>query len=204
MAAIPALAGNAYAQPRPYHEVQNWAKLPAGRAWGHVIGVDVDSHDNVWVFDRCGGLDCVGSSLAPLLEFDPSGKLLKSLGAGMFLFPTGLFVDKNDHDNVWVTERSGQDGRGCQVTKLSPNGKVLLKLGKAGVCKEGPDSFNAPENVVVASNGDIFVADGALGPAHEHATPESLTLMNSLSPARGHTSRIVKFSKDGKFLKNLG
>jgi hypothetical protein len=204
IALIVAPAGSAYAQDRPYHEVPNWAQLPTGRAWGHVIGIEVDSHDNVWAFDRCGGLDCVGSDLAPLLEFDPSGKLLKSLGAGMFLFPTGLFIDKNDHDNIWVTERSGQNGRGCQVVKLSPNGKVLLRLGKAGVCQEGQDSFNAPENVVVAPNGDIFVADGSLGPAHEHGTPETLTSMYALSPTRGRTLRIVKFSKDGKFIKAWG
>ena len=44
--------------------------------------------------------------------------------------------------------------------ELSPDGKVLLQLGKAGVAGDGPDTFNQPSGVVVAANGDIFVADG--------------------------------------------
>ena len=43
--------------------------------------------------------------------------------------------------------------------KFSPEGKVLLTLGKARPGQR-PDEFNAPSAVVVAPNGDIFVADG--------------------------------------------
>src|SRR6266481_3754016 len=77
-------------QPNPYRTVENWAKLPAGRTWGSAAGVDVDGHGNIWVAERCGANTCEGSNLAPILEFDSSGKLLKSFGAGMFLFPHGL------------------------------------------------------------------------------------------------------------------
>jgi streptogramin lyase len=181
-AAVMAVASNEpNAQPNPYRTVSDWAKLPEGRTWGSTAGVDVDSHDHIWVAERCGANSCAGSNLAPILEFDTSGKLLKSFGAGMFVFPHGIYADKDG--NVWVTDGQGKDGKGHQVFKFSPDGKVLLTLGKAGVPGNGPDTFNMPSDVVVAPNGDIFVADGHGGESN---------------------SRIVKFSKDGKFIKTWG
>jgi sugar lactone lactonase YvrE len=81
----------------------------------------------------------------------------------------------------------GKHGKGHQVFKFSPDGKVLMTLGKAGVPGNTPDTFNRPSAVVVAPNGDIFVADG-------HNSP----------PGSPINSRVVKFSKDGKFIKEWG
>src|SRR5262249_57831325 len=116
-----------------------------------------------WAFDRCGGRvndapSCVGSDVAPILKFDPTGKFLKSFGAGMFVFPHGLYVDKDG--NVWVTDAQGKDGKGHQVFKFSPEGKVLLTLGKAGVAGGGPDTLNPPSGVPVAANGGVFCGGG--------------------------------------------
>jgi len=36
---------------------------------------------------RCGGNTCADRPEAPILEFDHSGKLVKSFGAGMFVVP---------------------------------------------------------------------------------------------------------------------
>jgi streptogramin lyase len=168
-------------QPDPYRTISDWAKLPAGRVWGSTAGVDVDSHDHLWVAERCGANSCAGSSLDPILEFDSSGKLLKSFGGGMFVFPHGIGVDKDG--NVWVTDGQGKDGKGHQVFKFSPEGKVLMTLGKAGVAGNGTDTFNMPSDVAIAPNGDIFVADGHGGESN---------------------SRIAKFNKDGKFIKTWG
>jgi streptogramin lyase len=112
----------------------------------------------------------------PILEFDRAGKLVKSFGSGMFKQPHGLTVDRDG--NVWVTDQTGQ-----QAIKFSPEGKVLMTLGKAGVAGSGPDTFNGPCDVAVAANGDIFVADGHGGDTN---------------------ARVVKFSKDGKFIKAWG
>jgi streptogramin lyase len=169
------------AQPNPYRTIDNWAKLPEGRTWGSAAGVDLDSHGHIWVAERCGANSCDGKMDDPILEFDASGKLLKSFGGGMFIFPHGLYVDKDN--NVWVTDGQGKGGKGHQVFKFSPDGKVLMTLGKAGVAGEAPDTFNAPSAVIVASNGDIFVADGHGGNTN---------------------ARIVKFDKDGKFIKTWG
>src|SRR5439155_1233179 len=51
-------------------------------------------------------------------------------------------------------------GRGFQMFKFSPDGKVLLTLGKAGVSKAGPDTFVGPTACAIAPNGDLFIADG--------------------------------------------
>ena len=120
------------------------------------IGLDIARDGkSMWVFDRCGANTCAGSDLAPIQKFDASGKLVTSFGAGMFIFPHGIFVDRDD--NVWVTDGQGEDGKGHTVIKFSPDGKVLMTLGKPGVAGDGPDTFNAPSDVLVAPNGDIFV-----------------------------------------------
>jgi streptogramin lyase len=170
------------AAPEPYQHEVGWLKAPEGRKMGQSINVDMDRDRNsVWVYDRCGRADCIGSKLDPIQKFDSSGKLLASFGADMFNHPHGLYVDAQD--NVWVTDDHGDGGRGHQVFKFSPQGKVLLTLGQAGIAGTGPDTFNAPTDVMVAPNGDIFVTDGHGGETN---------------------ARIMKFTKDGKFIKTWG
>ena len=171
--------------------VKAWGSLPEGRTWGSTAGVDIGPDGHVWAYDRCGANTCAGSDLAPILKFDrTSGKLLASIGAGLFLFPHGLHVDKDG--NVWVTDGQGnkEGTKGHQVLKLSPEGKVLMTLGKAGVAGRGPDTFNEPCDVITAPNGDIFVSDGHSG-QNENPPPNT-------------NGRIVKFNKDGKYIKEWG
>jgi len=115
--------------PNPYHVVEHWAKLPEGRAWGQAIGVEVDRDGtSVWVYDRCGAKTCEGSQIAPIQKFDASGKLVASFGAGLINWPHGLGVDRDG--NVWVTDGRGGNGRGQTAIKFSPDGRVLMTLGK--------------------------------------------------------------------------
>ena len=169
-------------QPNPYHTIEKWFTLPEGRTMGSTSAVAVSPNGHIWVAERCGVNSCATSNLAPILEFDQSGKLLQSFGAGLFIFPHGFAIDKDG--NVWVTDGQGAAGKGHQVFKFSPQGKVLLTLGKAGVTGDGPDTFNQPDSVAIAPNGDIFVSDGH-------------------SPGTGN-ARIMKFSKEGKFIKQWG
>ena len=108
----------------PYQIIPAWGNLPGGRTWGSSSGISTDRKGHVWVIERCGGNSCFDRTEAPVLEFDPSGRLLKSFGAEMFVFPHGLFVDKDD--NVWIADADGKDGKGHQVVKFSPEGKVLM------------------------------------------------------------------------------
>src|SRR5215469_2209355 len=217
LASIFAFAAMPYAQelhypkptelPNPYRLVADWPTLPKsmnGGHWGEVIRVSVDPKGNVWVFHRCfnvvpaGSATCVGRGPEnpPILEFSPSGQLLKSLGAGLFAYPHGFTMDADG--NLWATDVNDQDKilgmsarnasgevMGEEVLKLSPEGKVLLTLGTEGVAGTGPDAFDRPTSVAVAPNGDIFVSDG-------HA------------PNKYGTARVVKFSKNGRFLKSWG
>src|SRR5262245_5687614 len=77
VAMVPLRGTETYAQDNPYRIEEDWGTLPGGRKWGGTIGVDIDRDGNIWVFERCGGTSCVGSSLAPIIKLDPSGKVLK-------------------------------------------------------------------------------------------------------------------------------
>jgi sugar lactone lactonase YvrE len=204
--------------PNPFNTVKDYFKLPEGRTWGSTSAVDIDKDGrSIWVAERCGANLCLDratgkmSDAPSVLEFDSTGKLVKSFGAGLLIFPHGIHVDRDG--NIWVTD--GQDnapvpargagagagggGRargeaptgpigprpgatiGNQVYKFSPDGKVLLTLGKPGGAA-APNYFYQPNDVVTAPNGDIFVAEG-------HGAGNN---------------RILKFDKTGKFIKEFG
>ncbi|HET7294634.1 MAG TPA: peptidyl-alpha-hydroxyglycine alpha-amidating lyase family protein [Vicinamibacteria bacterium] len=176
------VAAQPNSQPNPYRTVEGWAKMPEGRTWGSTSAVEIDRDGkSIWVAERCGANDCADSTLPVLLKFDAEGKLMTSFGGGIFVFPHGIHVDPEG--NVWVTDARGKGGKGHQVVKFSPEGKVLLTLGKAGVAGADNETFNQPSDVAVAPNGDIFVADG-----HNEDS----------------NHRIVKFSREGKFIKTWG
>ncbi|MBI3049630.1 MAG: hypothetical protein HYY76_15100 [Acidobacteria bacterium] len=176
--------------------IKEWGPLPGGRVWGSSAGIAIGPDGHIWAYDRCGAVDlaagaCDTSKVDPILKFDRhTGKLLTSFGAGLFVVPHGLHVDREG--NVWVTDFAANKAgtKGHQVIKFSPDGKVLMRLGRAGVAGSGPDTFNQPCDVITAPNGDIFVADGHSG--------------QNDNPPPGSTGRIMKFTRDGKFIKEWG
>jgi DNA-binding beta-propeller fold protein YncE len=168
--------------PNPYKTVSDWAKLPDGWTWGATGGVSIDPAGNIWVLTRCGIDSCINATQDPIMEFDKSGKFLKSFGSGLFATPHSLTIDSEGH--LWVADFQAKSGKGMQVWEFSLDGKVLMTLGKAGVAGDGPDEFSQPAAVAISRKGEIFVADG-------HGQP-------------GSNARVVKFSKDGKFIKTWG
>lgn len=197
-AALVAVVGvnlaTAQSLPNPYRQVEGWATLPGGRTPGAVGKVTMDPDgEHLWAVVRCDatardrfGNECLDSDLDPVLKFDMDGNVVESFGGGMFIWPHGIHVDADG--NVWVTDavaegRTPEGTRGHQVIKFSPTGEVLMTLGTPGKPGVGNNSFNAPADVVVADNGDIFVADG-----HGDNT----------------NNRVVKFSKDGTFITSWG
>jgi sugar lactone lactonase YvrE len=181
--------------PNPYKTVEGWAKLPQGRTWGSTSAVEIDRDGKtIWVAERCGANSCADSMLDPILHFDETGKLIKSFGAGMLIAPHGIFVDRDD--NIWVTDCTCTTGgargaaaaaapaKGHQVYKFSPDGKLLMTLGKAGGGRE-PEFFYQPNDILVAPDGSIFVSEGHTSAANS-------------------TARVMKFSKDGTLIRSYG
>ncbi len=188
--------------PNPYETIVGWAKFPEGRTWGATSAVEIDKDGvSIWVAERCQANLCTGSNLASIFKFDANGNMVKAFGEGMLNFPHGIYVDRDG--NVWVTDgRDNRPGRGRgaaadappppqpaeiyghQVFKFSPDGKLLMTLGTKG---GGRDSlfFWQPNDVLVAPNGDIFVAEGH-------------------SSSNNPPARILKFDKTGKLLKTIG
>jgi len=194
--------------PNPAPKVtRNWGELPAGRKWGTSAGLDVDPKDgNIWGYERCGAgtagggpVDCENNPVDPIFKFDRNtGKVLANFGKGTMVTPHGISVDQQG--NVWMADFAGnKDGtKGHQVHKFSPKGEKLLSLGIAGKPGNADGQFNQPNDVVVGPDGSIYVADGhdAQGMTTAAAIADGLK--------RGATSRISKFTPDGKFIKSWG
>ena len=167
--------------PQPYRTTRDWGELPPGVKWAAVTAIEPAPDGTIYVVHRCFENSCAGRPEAPILRYSAAGKLLASFGQRLFIFPHGGTVDAAG--NLWMTDAGGAPGKGHQVFKFSPDGKVMMRLGKAGVSGSGPDLFDQPTDVAVAANGDLFVTD---------------------SHRNGKNNRVVHFTKDGTFVKEWG
>src|SRR5437762_964114 len=186
----------------PYRVIRDWARLNSERRpWGGSNGVAIDRDGkSVWATDRCSpgtAPGCLGTKANPVHHFDESGKETRSFGGGMFVWPHGIHVDRDG--NVWVTDARaaspdeltkfpGEGNKGSVVVKFSPEGKILMRLGKPGVRGNPPDALTDPTDVVTDSRtGDVYVAE-----SHTNVTDPNLV------------GRITVFDKNGKFLRVIG
>src|SRR6202158_4509089 len=106
--------------PQPYRTTRDWGELPPGVKWAAVTAVEPAPNGTIYVVHRCFANSCAGRSEAPILKLDASGKILRSWGEHMFIFPHGSTVDRDG--NLWVTDAGGENGTGHQVFKFNPNG----------------------------------------------------------------------------------
>ena len=146
-----------------------WAQLPADMpTWNQsTTNIAADGKGNVIVFVRA----------APFFRvFTREGKFVRSWGDGdLFSEPHSLIFDREG--NLWTT-----DAMAHVVYKFDSTGKLLMTLGKKGTAGDNAsrDTFNRPNAVAIASNGDIYISDGY------------------------NNSRIVHFDKTGKFIRIIG
>jgi sugar lactone lactonase YvrE len=152
-----------------YRLVEHWAQLPAGTEWGVMSWVSTDQQDNVYAFQR-------DEPSAKVLVFDSRGRYLRSFGEGQFTYPHSLRVLRDG--SVWTTARQQQ-----QILKFSPDGKLLLSVGRKGVAGDNNsrDAFNGVSDIVMTKDGTLFASDG-----------------------EGGNTRVVKMSADGRFLATWG
>lgn len=176
--------------PNPYATQTGYLKMPAGRGWGSSSTVDIaPDGESVWVAERCGANinACVQNpELNMVMLFDKDGDMVRSFGAGYIAWPHGIHVDQMG--NVWIADGrdngSDSDAMGHQVHKFSPTGIHLMSLGKKGGGRDA-EYFYTPNDVHVAPDGSIFVAEGH-------------------SSAEGSVNRVHKFDADGNHLFSFG
>lgn len=152
----------AWAADAPYASA-GFLTIPAEVKLGPMSAVEVDRKGNTYVLHR---------GEPPLLAFDSRGNYKGGFGSGQFKVAHGLRADRDG--NVWTTDN------GLHVLrKFSPKGVVLATLGESGVSGGDETHFRAPDDLVFASNGDIYVADSGNG-------------------------RIVRLNRQGKFVSQFG
>jgi len=187
----------------PFDGDIDFLKVPANIYLGEVAGVATDSKRDIFVYTRTGEDGTMGGSRffthggSRLFEFDPTGKFLREIGAGIygFLFAQSVRIDAQD--NIWAVDRGSNT-----VMKFDPAGRFLQVLsrkpesvnptgaegrggggrGRGGVPGQGVqgDSFNRPTDIAWDAQGNMFVSD-----AYTNA-------------------RIVKLDKTGRFIKTWG
>ncbi len=187
--------------PNPFETVRNWGTLPDGRTWGSVSAINVDIDGvHIWAGDRCGTNSCVGSTVDPIVKLDPDGNVVTAFGGGLIAWPHGMDVDADG--NVWIADARapnarelerfpGERPKGHQVVKFSPQGEVLMVLGTPGEAGDPPTHFTEPNDVLIAPDGSIFVAE-----------THGAQFMDE--PGPGAKSRISKFAPDGAFIMSWG
>jgi DNA-binding beta-propeller fold protein YncE len=132
-------------------------------------------------FDSKGHLFVLTRGQPSLFEFDNNGKFIRSFGEGLFTRSHGLKIDKDG--SIWATDVGAHT-----VMKISPQGQVLLTLGtkgQRGAWNDATQLLNEPNDVAIARNGDIFVVQGH-------------------TPGAMGDPRVLKFDKNGKFIKSWG
>ena len=168
----------------PYRMLEKWPMLNPGMKWGAAIGLIPDGKGGVWMMFR---------SEPPINHIEATGRITASFGQDALVQAHGFCRDTDG--NLWAGDSGpfrddpATKGRGFQIHKFSPEGKLLMSLGKAGVSKAAEDTFIGPTACAVAPNGDILIADG------HWPRP---------TDAQQDGDRIVRVTKEGKFVKAVG
>ncbi len=162
-----------------YELVKDWPQLPPGFSLSAVSAVGVDSQQNIFIFQRTGR-EWTEHFPDSLISSNTIFLLDRQTGKILNSWGSNLFImphglSVDKENNVWVTDVGLH-----QILKFSHEGKLLLKLGVAKIPGNDSEHFNLPTDVAVADDGSFYVSDGY------------------------GNSRVVKFSKEGKYLFEWG
>jgi DNA-binding beta-propeller fold protein YncE len=153
--------------------------VPAAEFFQLPAGMNFGAASGVAINSK-GNIFVLNRGSQPLMEFDASGKFVRGLLAGLLERPHGLRIDADD--NIWIA-----DGGAHVVLKLNPQGRIVMVLGTKGAAGEWHEAgflrhFNEPNDIAIGRGGEIYVTQG-------HGKGDS---------------RVLKFDRDGKFIKTWG
>jgi DNA-binding beta-propeller fold protein YncE len=190
-----------------YEVIPDFFQLPPDEHFIEPAGVAVNSKGHIYIFHR---------GKHPLMEFDPSGKFLHSIADDLFVTAHMLRIDADD--NIWTTDIGSH-----VVLKLSPEGRVLLALGRMRIPGDDVLHFNQPTDVAWDRDGNIYVTDGygnsRVLKFDKHGRPLLGWRMNGAGPGQFDTphtiaidgdviyvgdrenARIQVFNRNGQFLQ---
>ena len=179
----------------PFDSVPNLLKLPEHTYLGEAVGVATNSKGHIFVYTRTGSESVTLGTARPfargfarLFEFDQDGNFVRELGQGLYAFTFAHTVRVDPEDNIWVVDEGSS-----MIIKFNPEGQVVMLLGRkpeslivpeppAGTPPPPaqPYTFNRQTDVAWDAAGNIFVSDGY------------------------GNKRVVKYDKNGKFIKETG
>jgi hypothetical protein len=188
--------------PNPYVTERNFGSLPDGRRWGSVSAINVDIDGvHIWAGDRCGDNACaITPDINPIVKLDPNGRVVDQFGAGQILWPHGMDVDSQG--NIWIAdarvanqnelrENPAAANIGSAVLKFSPDGDLLMTIGTPGEIGDPPTHLTDPNDVLIAPNGRIFIA-------------ETHGAQFQGEPSDETKSRITMWEPDGTYIGHFG
>ena len=174
--ALGSLARSQSAAPPTFRFDPTWPKeMPNNYLVGNVVGVGVDSKNNVWITHRPAS-QAGAEKTPPVLAFDPAGNLVKSWGGSGgpgYEWGTqahGLYIDYQD--NVWLgfggglpyDIKSKATTDNAHILKFNADGKFLLQIGKFGQGTEGSNSttmLGQPTDIAVdPKTNEVYITDG--------------------------------------------
>lgn len=152
-----------------YELVENWGNFDPNWDVSTVPGVSVDNEDRVYILSR---------GLPPIAVFTKNGEPIESWGEKIFIRAHGVHICANN--DIYCVDDEGH----CAY-KFNKKRELIMQLGEKNhpsdtgcinrdwkTIQRGAGPFNRPTNIVVASNGDMYVTDG-YGNARVHCfSPE--------------------------------
>jgi DNA-binding beta-propeller fold protein YncE len=164
----------------PFESVPNFIKMPPNLYLGEGIGIATNSKGHIFYYGP--------SQRQHLFEFDPKGNFVREIGPDIYGFAYAHTVRVDSQDNIWVVDEGTNT-----IMKFNPEGRITMVLGRrpefpfngiepplAYADPAPPYIFNRPTDVGWDPAGNIFVADGYVN------------------------ARVVKYDKNGRFIKQVG
>ena len=166
----------------PWEAVPNFFKNPPGIYTGENMGIATNSKGNIYIYHR--------AYETRLFEYAPNGNFIREVGRGNYGFAFAHSVRVDSQDNIWAVDE-GTD----TIVKFSPEGRILMTVGRrtdpvfsignmaGGGAFHGRNEkyrFGRETDIAFDQQGNFFVSDGY------------------------SDGRVVKFDKNGKFVKAVG